>query len=588
VVATFLKVSHYDFIMWDDNIHVYENPYFNPIDARNLARFWTHPYQSLYVPVAYMAFAGLAVLARTRIPNPSLTEFDTCLNPHIFHDANLLLHSVNAVLVFFLIRKIVKADMPSAIGALLFALHPLQVESVAWISELRGLLSSTFGLAAMLIHLRSEQQKDLRSMIARVSAIILFALALLAKPSVVVLPFVLVVWDTQFRGKNIKTALVYLTPWFVLATLDCLRTRAVQSLALLTPVPFWQRGIIAVDSLGFYLQKLIWPVKLGIEYGRSPHHVLTSGLEYGTIACVAFGIAICIAASRNRPWILPCALTFIIFLLPVSGIVPFIYQVFSSVADRYAYLALIGPAIAAAFMIKELSAPRLMRATYVVASIVLILLALRTSSQIATWRNTGTLFSNALVVNPADIVIRYQLAEACLRRHDYEQAETICKYLLVHGPVKYPPVLALAQSVQGEGRFAEAIGDFTKALTFESQGALALYGRAQCEESLGETTQSIDDFEASLAGMPQGTKVNYELAMQLGRAGRYGEAEEQFKVTIASNPNFLPAYYYLAMTYSKTGDSKMAEYTAKQALAIDPGFMAINRFASVASSNFGR
>jgi hypothetical protein len=255
-VCTFSRVSTFDFVAWDDMLHVYQNPYLQPFNFKSLLHFWQHPYYSLYIPISYMVFGLISLIAGGARNGSRISAFDTNLNPHLFHDANLLLHAANAVLVYLLVKKTVKSELPSALGAMLFALHPLQVESVAWISELRGLLSAVFALSGMLLFQQSEDDRSLLKP-KLLFAHVLFALSLLAKPSVVMVPFVLLIWQTLFRRVGFRETLKKLTPWFVLATLDTVKTHMVQPVTLVAHLTLWQRLLVAFDSLGFYVEKLL-------------------------------------------------------------------------------------------------------------------------------------------------------------------------------------------------------------------------------------------------------------------------------------------------------------------------------------------
>ena len=154
--AVFWRVRTHDFINLDDNILVYKNKHFAPVSAENLWPLWQRPHEQIYIPLTYTVWAGLVKLAEvTPSETPAaapLSELSPRLDPSVFHSFNLLLHVLNALLVFGIFRVLLKNDWAALAGALLFALHPVQVESVAWVAELKGLLSGFFGLLALWLY----------------------------------------------------------------------------------------------------------------------------------------------------------------------------------------------------------------------------------------------------------------------------------------------------------------------------------------------------------------------------------------------------------------------------------------------------
>ena len=147
--SVYSVVPTQDFVSLDDDRMVYTNPLYNPLTSTHLLQFWQHPYQEVYRPLAYTYWAGVAELARLASPIPVFGDGTTTLDPHIFHVASLLLHLVNTVLVYSLLRRLVKQSWAAGGGALVFALHPVQVEAVAWISAMHELLCGTFSLLAL-------------------------------------------------------------------------------------------------------------------------------------------------------------------------------------------------------------------------------------------------------------------------------------------------------------------------------------------------------------------------------------------------------------------------------------------------------
>ena len=148
ILCTFSRVPTFAFVRWDDNIHVFENPYFRDFKLAEIGHFWRYPYEQLYVPLSYSVFGLLSLAARLPAGSADSNSTGLLLDPRVFHIFNLLLHVVNTILVFLLVRRLVRSDAAALIGALVFGVHPLQVESVAWISELRARKPSSISWAS--------------------------------------------------------------------------------------------------------------------------------------------------------------------------------------------------------------------------------------------------------------------------------------------------------------------------------------------------------------------------------------------------------------------------------------------------------
>jgi len=478
--AVYCKASQYNFVMWDDNLHVCKNPFLQHICTASLGHLWQHPYEYLYIPVSYMAFAALSLIGRTTGPNPAAPGFDTIFNPHVFHIASVILHSINAVLAFYIVRRAVKSDIPSAIGALLFAVHPLQVESVAWISELRGLLSATLGLSSILFYW-SCMDKQRFFGLTYIVATTLFLLSILAKPDTAVIPLFLLLWQVCFFKKaSAKIEAQRLTPWFVIAALDIAVSHFLQPPIRSVTLPLWERGVIAVDSLGFYIDKFLWPFGLTNEYGRTPVRVLAYNKEISTGISVAVAVALCLAFGRSKRWIMPSALTAALFLLPTSGIVPFAFQYFSTVADRYVYLALLGPSLILAFALNEAANTQFYRTYQLATLLVLTLFVWRTEQQLPTWQNTQALFTNTLAVNPYDWLAYNQLGYDEFLQHDFPDAEKNLKVVATLGRASAGLYVDIGEASEAQGHLSEAVESYNIALSITPNYPYALADRSRC------------------------------------------------------------------------------------------------------------
>ena len=366
-----------DFLRWDDAQHLQLN---RALVNGDVFYFWRNIYYGLYAPVIYTVWTLLYQLSQ---------------NPTVFHAFNLILHAANATLVYYLLRLIYpRAAFP---GALLFALHPLQVEPVAWISGGRDLLATSGGLAAA--YLLANRRPALAS--------ILFALGLLCKPTLFVLPMALGAFDAVSGQKLFGRCT--LAGWFVIALLVVAFTYGVQSDPRAGP------GLPA-HALGFYVTKLFAPWNLSFSYG----HDLANGF--------LLALLLCLAVLWNR--LATAGFLFaLIMLLPVLGFIPFAGQVQSLVFDRYAYLAMLGPALMFG----------LVCARWPAIYTLLVPLAILSFWRVGDWRSDRTLNTRALEVDPSNY---YALNNLALDEIDAEQLLTAES--LLRRARQYRPQMALA------------------------------------------------------------------------------------------------------------------------------------------------
>ncbi len=398
IVVGFCRIVAHDWINFDDTIHVTENPSFFPMSWQGLAGLWVRPYCKLYVPASYMLFAAECAASRwlhgdgpMAVPRPGL-----------FHAVSLAIHVAASLLVLRILRRFTTHPWAAVVGGLVFALHPLQVESVAWIAEQRGLLAAVFSLLAIDQFLEWTERDQGRSRLraSYVLATGALVVALLAKPSAVVTP--LLAFALASHGRKIPwPALVRaLAPWAVLAVAAAVCTRFVQPADLTRAhVPLLARPLIAGDAIAFYAGKLLVPVNLCVVYGRTPQATLTD--PYAPVAAGLVAIACAGAAfwPHVYGWRLPLAL-FVIPLLPVLGFTDFAYQNNSTVADRYMYLAMLGPALAVAIAIDRLRRADAARVGWGLPLAVGLAGAVfylpLTWRQTGLWRDSLTLFTRAI------------------------------------------------------------------------------------------------------------------------------------------------------------------------------------------------
>jgi len=417
-LAVFWPVIQFAFLDWDDWIMVVQNPDFNPPTWSNLAHYWTEittGHIQHYVPLTYTTYAGLTWL--------SVNTTGT-LAPQFFHLANLLLHLLTCVFVFYLLRDLFKDDWPALAGAAIFAIHPVQTEPISWIASLNTVLSGMLGTLALWLYVRHVRDKRPRARrFFYIAATLVALLAMFAKPSAMILPLLAGVIDWYLLQRPLKTIWKPLAPWLILGLLFALIQKIEQPASAMAGAPIWSRPLIALDTIGFYVTKILLPWVLSPEYGRTPQWLLHSW-QLPVTVFIAFAIAALAWAFRRQfPELLGGLLLLIASIAPVLGLVTFEFQRYSTVADRYLYMGMIGIGLIVAAIVSRWPS----RAVWVCISIAVVLLGTRSFAQVWVWRNTPALLAGTIRANPnsqmAHKIAGYELA----RDHHYREA--IFEYL---------------------------------------------------------------------------------------------------------------------------------------------------------------
>ena len=411
-IAVFAPACANEFLFWDDNLNVWKNASFNPPTISSIAAFWKGPFLDLYVPVTYTVWGILSAVAM----NSTRDARGSLLDPTVFHTANVIVHVIAVLLAYAILRRLVGKKWPAAAGAMLFAIHPLQVEPVAWVTGMKDVFCGALSLAALWQYIAYAQAGRDDAVPKRrrwcYSILMLFfVLAVLAKPSAVTVPALAFVLDVALIRKSWKKAIVDLSPMFLLAAVAVVLSIRFQT--VIAPADGGHvllRPLIATDTLAFYFYKLVFPCWLGVQYNRAPLTVIRAGWLYFTWIVPTAAIVAAFIFRRTAPWALAAAAVFVVAVAPVSGIVPFSFQQYATVADRYVYVAMLGPALALAAGLAALLARRAVRpkapadassrTIAIVVSLVLLIFAIRTFAQTFVWRDNNALFSNALSVNP--------------------------------------------------------------------------------------------------------------------------------------------------------------------------------------------
>ena len=436
------------------------------------------------------------------------------------HLTSLLFHVANACLLYLVFRRMTGSPGRSAAVAGLFALHPLHVESMAWIAERKDVLSALFALLTIAAWLEFVKRRR-RSFYTL--ALVLFALALLSKPMVVTLPFALVLIDLwplgrSGRGASFGALLLEKAPFFALAAFGCVMTLVAQtrggtaiSIASLTP---GTRVANAAVSYVAYLGKLVWPARLCVFYPLRRH---LPGVEWlGALAALLVVSGVVVSQWRRRPWLPVGWAWYLGSLVPVIGLVQVGAQ---SMADRYTYLPSIGIAMMAVWTIADAVPRRGAPALAALSALLCVALVLRTRDQVRTWSGDLALSQHALAVTSHNARMEKNYGAALLRR----------------------------------GRFADAVRALDAAIGDDPGWADPRYDRGLAKEGLNDLDGAADDYAAAARLQPTAGAPHLRLASLAFARHGYDEALREFEIATRLSPGDESALRSLEKLRALTG-----------------------------------
>jgi protein O-mannosyl-transferase len=550
-LAVFWQVTRHEFVNYDDPAYVTHNPM---VQA------------GLTWPGLKWAFASLHAEATYWHPLTWLSHMLDCqlygLKPAGHHLTSLLLHTLNTLLLFVLLRRLTGRPAPSAVLAALFALHPLQVDSVAWIAERKNLLSASFALLSLWAYARYAEarkrstQAGTRNCPTRFYALSLvsFALGLMSKPSLVPLPFLMLLLDYwPLRRLELKTLLPLLLEKLPLLALSLasgiltiLGHQSLGALVSAAELPLSLRFENAVVACALYLRKLAWPFDLSVFYlhpGRWPSEAVAGA------ALLLLGLsALALWQARRRPWLIVGWLWFLGMLLPVLGLVQAHVQ---ALADRFAYLPVIGVFLMLVWSAAELPAAQPAKlpryALPGLATLALAACALITCFQLPHWRSSLTLLQRATQVEPRNFLARVMLGNALFERRQFDDALRHYQAALQLRPEYPDAALRAGVALTEQGQPADAMPYLLRAAQLapawpEPQRRLALALLRQ-----GRLPEAREAYQKLIPLMPTTAEGCRDLADMLAEGQQFDQAVDYYRQALRLKPDFAEALNNLAM-----------------------------------------
>jgi Flp pilus assembly protein TadD len=557
----FLAAIGNDFVNWDDDRNFLDNEAYRGLSFDHLWWMATTFHLSHYHPLTWLTLGMDFTLWG--------------MNPAGYHFTNVLLHAITAVLAYYLILLLLQIGfhkewappglkMGAVLGALLFAIHPLRVESVAWVSERRDVLSGLFYIATLLFYLRGRL----------VAALAVFAAALMSKVIVATLPIVLLIldWYPLRRRWGWRMALEKV-PFFALALgaglIGVGRYEAGVSGAVadldVTP---WLRIMLSLYGLAFYVWKTLAPFGLYAQYVYSADPQ-PFDIQLVIAALFVIGMTVALLLLRRR-W--PAGIVvwacYVVTLLPVLSLLRLDRQQY--VADHHSYLATLGLAVlGGALFYRFFLGPRPHWALFV-SLLVTLVLCERTVRQVGVWENSVTLWTHTLEGSPLSITAHNNLGRALANRGQPEQAIEHFRRAVEIRPSYVQARYNLGNLLMRQGRLTEAEPQLRQVVQEQSGLARAHSDLGNCLFRLGKIKEAEQQYREALEIDPVFADVHYNLAMALHHQGRMDEADEHYRQATEFDPGNADAHNNWGVLLETQGDLEAALAQYRRALEIEP------------------
>jgi len=569
-VALFWSATRFEFLNLDDDMYVHGNSHVHGgMTVKGLTYTVTTTEGGSWMPLTWLSYLLDAQLWGDK--------------PAGFHATNILLHAVAAVLLFLALRMMTREVWPSAMAAAVFAVHPLRLESVVWIAERKDVLSGVFFMLTLIAYARYAAKPGT----ARLAVTLLcLAIGLMAKPMLVMLPFLLLlldVWplrrtETDLRTMKTKSPALVLEkiPLFVVSLIFAVITYLSQSAAGAvvgeSSSDEWRLLRIA-DNYGFYLAKLFWPTQLNVLYAITPLSIGRAALALALLLGITL---IVLRLLPKRAWLAVGWLWFLGLLVPVIGLVP----VGSTwVADRYTYLPSVGICVMFAWTMWTSVSKLQSRFKPMLASLLIpIALATLTIRNLPRWQSSITLFSDA--VSKGEHPGAHQnLGVALAGQGDFETAIAHYTRSLELNPQSAEACYNRANAFRAQEKLDPALADYTRAIELKPSYAEAFNNRGSLHAAAGQFDAAIRDFTQAIALRGDYTEALANRGHAYLETGRLREAVGDYSKAIAAKPDFASAYHDRAVVFYqfKDYDRAWADLRACRKLGVTPNPELIRR-----------
>src|SRR6266403_4794117 len=571
--AVFGQAAHFDFLNFDDNGYVTENPHVRAgLTGDSVAWAFTAVDYFYWQPLTWLSHMLDCQLFG--------------LNAGRHHLTNLILHTISLLLLFLVLKQMTGAFWQSAFVAGVFAIHPLHVESVAWIAERKDVLSAVFFMLTLAAYARYARAPSAPRYLL---VALLFAFGLMSKPMLVTLPFVLLLLDylplgrlggqKSEVGSRLRRLITEKIPLFALSALSCIATLLAQrqGTGAIDQLPFLWRLNNTFVSYFTYIWQMLWPGGLAVFY---PHPNNRLPLVEVTVA-IAFLVGFSLLAiylRRTRPYLVTGWFWYLGMLVPVIGLVQVGEQAH---ADRYTYLPQIGLYIMIAWTVGNLLSeptPRARRALVGVASaLAIVSLGVLAFGQASYWKNSETLWNHSLAVTGENDVAHNNLGFLFLRRGELDKAISQFQAALDirsrNTETHYSLGAALIQSNLGNALarkqlWDEAIDHLQEAVRLRPDYADAYFNLGSVLFQQGRIDQAIAQWQKALAIRPRDAEAHRNVASALRKQGNVKEAIAEYEQALNIMPEDSVALNNMALILATSSDASMRDGARAVTLAV--------------------
>jgi tetratricopeptide (TPR) repeat protein len=619
--AVYWQVNFYGSVNFDDHVYVTENDHVQSgITLDGLRWAFSTTYAEFWHPLTW-----LSLMLDYQLHGVNLGGY---------HTTNLILHVLSTLLLFWLFCRMTGAIWKSAFVATLFALHPLHVESVAWISERKDVLSAFLGMLTLCLYVYYTEKPVIKRFLL---VVFCFILALMSKPMVVTLPLILILldyWPLNRLGsqkivtkepENISVAsnkgkkknkvkqetlkkdnsllqtqklpqtriagiipvwqLWEKTPFFILSAVFSIITIYARYKPPANGISLGSRLANAPVAFVTYLEKTFWPYDLAVFYPFPDQLPLWQVLG-AALLIIAISAAVILMVKR-----LPCLLAgwswFVITLLPVIGIIS--VGEFA-MADRYHYLPSIGIAIMLAWGIPSLIKPEVTRKKILFPAGItaLIIMAVLTWQQCGYWRNSIELWNHALRVTNNNY-----MAHSCLGKFLYKKGDSKESFYHFNEAIRLKPDYSVAYNDRGSvfsnmGQYQRAFEDFNEAIRLQPDYADAYFNRGVIYDKLGQYQRAIEDDNEAIRLKPDYVDAYYNRGIIYEKLEQHQPAIEDFSKAVTFKENYADAFYNRGVVYNKLGQYQLAIEDFSKAVTLEEDYADAFYDRGVVYTNLGQ
>jgi tetratricopeptide (TPR) repeat protein len=563
VFLAFGRTCGYGFLGYDDDDYFSSNYHVKAGLTWNGVKWaFQTGYASNWHPVTWLSLMLDAQFFGTGPAGPHLT--------------NVILHAANTVLLFLLLRRLTGALWCSAFVAAVFAIHPLRVESVAWLSERKDVLSGFFFMLTLEAYARYVEKSnvpDSRSKIFYGLSLLFFALGLMSKPMLVTLPFVLLLLDwwplKRFEASTISRLVLEKLPFFFLSAASCLVTILAQRVAIKPVIilPLTHRLGNAMVSYVIYLTQMIWPENLAVYY---PYHFDTPAWQtFGAGALLLFITFLAIFAARRFPYFRTGWLWYLGMLVPAIGLVQVGGQAH---ADRYTYLPQIGLYIAIVWAVRDLMVSWRYRRPMLVTLALFVIsgLMICTWKQTSYWRNDVLLWEHAIACTSGNYTAHNNLGYALEAKGQTAEATEHFQKALEIFPGYAEVNINLGKILLDEGRLDEAGKYFQRAINIIPDSVEAHIDLGILFAAQGKTAEAFKHYERAIELAPDRAETYNDLAVLLASQGRFAEAAKRYQKALELKPDYANARNNFGILLAGQGQTAEAIEQFRKALEVAP------------------